>query len=127
MSHNDLERRAMVRRLALFILVACSSFGVGVILTKSIRFMNRPSSAVIPPAGKTTSSFESNGRQYHRGPAGLANRRSFITLNSSDGMSFTKWSVYCQSSHEAGMKLQKGIRGAVKIFSRESVYDERVT
>jgi hypothetical protein len=117
--------KAMVRRLSLFILVACSSFGVGVILTRSIRFVNKPSSAVIATVRQIPLSFEDNERQYHRGPAGLATRGSFITLNSSDGMSFTKWSVYCQSSDEATMKLQKGIRGATKIISREPVYDDK--
>lgn len=115
----------MMRRLAFFILVASSSFGVGVILTRSIRFLNKPSSAVIAPVGQIPSSFQNNRRQYHRGPAGLATRGSFITLNSSDGMNFTKWTVYCQSSNAAAKRLQKGIRGAVNIFSREPVYDDK--
>jgi hypothetical protein len=46
-------------------------------------------------------------------------------LNLSDGINFTKWTVYCQSPDEAARKLQKSIRGAVKILSREPTYDEK--
>ena len=63
-------------------------------------------------------------RKYERGPAGLATTGSFITLDSSDGMSFTKWSVYCSSPQGAKREFQKRLKKAVEILSREVVFDE---
>ena len=63
-------------------------------------------------------------RTYTRGPAGLATTGSFITLNSSDGMSFTKWSVYCRTPQLAKKELKKRLRKATEIVTREDVFDE---
>ncbi len=114
-----------MRRVAFFILVACSFFTVGVIAFLSWHFISGPSSATIPPASIISSVVGANNRRYERGPAGLATRGSFMTLNSSDGMSFTKWSVYCRSPRHAAIELRKRTRKAVEIFSREPVVDEK--
>jgi hypothetical protein len=63
-------------------------------------------------------------RTYERGPAGLAATGSFITLYSSDGMNFTKWSVYCDTPRRAKREFEKRLKKAVEIVSREPVLDE---
>ena len=64
-------------------------------------------------------------RIYERGLAGQATTGSFITLHSSDGMSFTKWSVYCETPRRAKREFQKRLKKAVELVSREPVLDEQ--
>ena|SRR5258706_6725483 len=62
---------------------------------------------------------EAPKRVYERGPAGLATTGSFITLFSSDGMSFTKWTVECRTPEGARKEMQKRLSNAVRVVSRE--------
>jgi hypothetical protein len=114
-----------MRRLTLRLIVALLAFIVGVAAV-SLWFVLRRSN----PEGnklKVTAPAQTPNKQartYTRGPAGLATTGSFITLNSSDGMSFTKWSVYCRTARLAQRELQKRLRKATEIVSREAVLDE---
>jgi hypothetical protein len=62
-------------------------------------------------------------RTYSRGLAGSSTVGSFITLNSSDGMSFTKWTLNFDSSARAQREMAKRLKDAVKIISREPLSD----
>jgi len=62
-------------------------------------------------------------RTYSRGLAGSSTAGSFITLNSSDGMSFTKWTLDFDSSAQAQGEMEKRLKDAVKIISREPLFD----
>jgi hypothetical protein len=48
---------------------------------------------------------------------------SFITLDSSDGMSFTKWSTYYRTPERSGLELQRKLHSALEIVSREPTLD----
>jgi hypothetical protein len=67
---------------------------------------------------------EASKRVYKRGPAGEATTGSFITLYSSDGMSFTKWTVECRTPEGARKEMQKRLSKAVRIVSREPLFDQ---
>jgi len=67
---------------------------------------------------------EAPKRVYERGPAGLATTGSFITLYSSDGMSFTKWTVECRTLEGARREMQKRLSKAVRVVSREPLFDQ---
>jgi len=62
-----------------------------------------------------------SSRTYGRGLAGQATAGSFITLNSSDGMNFTKWSVNCDSSEAAALELATRLKSAT-IITREDMF-----
>jgi len=66
---------------------------------------------------------ESPKRVYQRGPAGLATTGSFISLYSSDGMSFTKWTVECGTPEGARREMEKRLSKAVRVVSREPLFD----
>ena len=74
-------------------------------------------------AGQTSKS----GRKYSRGIAGEgaegARGASFITLNSSDGMEFTKWSTNYETPERASAELQRKLGKALEIVSREPTLD----
>lgn len=63
-------------------------------------------------------------RVYERGPAGETTTGSFITLYSSDGMSFTKWTVECRTPEGARKEMQKRLSKAVRVVSREPLFDQ---
>jgi len=63
-------------------------------------------------------------RKYARGPAGEATTGSFITLESSDGMTFTKWTVDCASVEAAKMEMTTRLKTAVRVVSEENVFDK---
>jgi hypothetical protein len=63
-------------------------------------------------------------RVYERGPAGVATTGSFITLDSSDGMSFIKWTVECRTPEGARKEMEKRLSKAVRIVSREPLLDQ---
>ena len=114
-----------MRRLAFRLSVALLTFTLGVTVA-SLWFVSRHRS---PVAGNVAVNSPSQApakqeRKYERGPAGEATTGSFITLYSSDGMSFTKWSVYCDSPQRAKREFQERLKKAVGIISRESVFDE---
>ncbi len=67
---------------------------------------------------------ETSKRVYKRGPAGEATTGSFITLYSSDGMSFTKWTVECRTPEGARKEMQKRLSKAVRIVSRGPLFDQ---
>ena len=110
-----------MRRLTLHFIIALLAFIIGVASVSLWFILRRPSpgAANIPvqlPAEPK--------RTYERGAAGESNRGSFITLISSDGMRFMKLSVYCYTSKRAGRELQKRLRKATEIVSRETVFNE---
>ena len=114
-----------MRRFKFFLLVACSSFAVGVMVSWSWHMLRggTSNSGADSAANEVRPSVGQNsGRTYTRGPAGLAVQGSFITLYSSDGMAFTKWTVDCRSAEDATHKLQQAIRSASRIVSREVTY-----
>lgn len=63
-------------------------------------------------------------RIYSRGLAGQTNAGSFITLNSSDGMSFTKWTLDFDSAAGAEQEMEQRLKGVVKIISREPLVND---
>jgi hypothetical protein len=69
-------------------------------------------------------SFEAPKRVYERGAAGLDTTGSFITLYSSDGMSFTKWTVECRTPEGARKEMQKRLSKTVRVVSREPLFDQ---
>jgi hypothetical protein len=114
-----------MRRLSLRLIVALLTFIIGVTVASLWFVLWRPSREantveVIAP----TQTPAKQERTYTRGPAGLATTGSFITLISSDGMRFTKWSVYCRTTQLAKRELQKRLRKASEITIREAVVDE---
>jgi len=68
-----------------------------------------------------------SGRTYTRGIAGEgaegARGASFITLVSSDGMNFTKWSTDYGTPERASSQLQLKLAKALEIVARESTKD----
>ena len=100
------------------ILVALSTFIAGTAASRIILDSKHPGFL-------GTATFEKHERKYSRGPAGEATTGSFITLSSSDGMSFTKWSVYCRSPEGAKNEMQKRLKDAVKIVSQEPRFDQK--
>ena len=110
-----------MRALFLRILVATLTFSIGVTSVFVQKFFASNSDrksivvALATPAQPQ--------RKYERGPAGSATYGSFITLNSSDGMNFTKWSVLCDSPEKAARELMKRIKGS-NIVTREDMLDE---
>ena len=114
-----------MRRLTIRLIVTSLTFIIGV-TAASLWFVLRRSHpeanklAVHAPAQPPNK----QERAYSRGPAGLATTGSFITLNSSDGMSFTKWSVNCRTPQLAKRELQKRLRKATEIISQEPVFGE---
>jgi|SRR6267142_2011650 len=63
-------------------------------------------------------------RRYTRGLAGEATTGSFITLESSDGMTFTKWTVDCPSAEAAQVEMKTRLKEATKIVGEENVFDK---
>jgi hypothetical protein len=114
-----------MRRFTLRFIIALLTFIIGVTAV-SLWFVLRHSSlgffnqAVNPPVQTLVKS----ERTYQRGAAGQSTEGSFITLISSHGMSFTKWTVYCRTPQLATKELQKRLNKATEIISREPVLDK---
>ena len=109
--------KLFMRSLTLRILVALSTFVVGIAAGSAWRALDSKHLPIFE-------AFEKQERKYTRGPAGEATTGSFITLYSSDGMSFTKWTVECGSPEGAKREMQKRLNKAVKIVSREPLFDQ---
>ena len=110
-----------MRKLIIRVLVALLTFEVG-ITAASLWYYTSSNSRFSKPVSRLFATTQE--RTYQRGPAGEATTGSFITLNSSDGMHFTKWSVYCRSAEGARRELEERTKAAVQIISRESVVDK---
>ena len=107
-----------MRTISFRILIAIVTFAIGVssvFLRHLIGRCSREITSIASPSKPP--------RTYGRGLSGSATNGSFITLNSSDGMNFTKWSVYCGSPERAERELAKRIEGG-KIVTREVVFGE---
>lgn len=114
-----------MKRLALYLLVSLVSFVIGVAASDGWRYLTKPAFPFDPiNIVVISSTAKSNQRQYQRGVAGLATRGSFITLNSADGLNFTKWTVYYDSPQLANKALEKRLKKAVRIISREVVFGD---
>jgi len=113
-----------MQRLTRRVLVVLFTLTIGVAIAAAWNFLRRPNSTAQAPTVGLALHSENNNRTYERGIAGSATTGSFITLISSDGMSFTKWSVYCRSPHRTEQELQKRIKKAVEIVSREPMFDD---
>ena len=118
-----------MKRLVLYLAVALVSFATGVTASYSWQYLTERSVSCDRPIPnvETTNILavtETNQRKYHRGVAGRAIRGSFITLNSTDGLGFTKWTVYFDSPQLANEALQKRLRKAVRIISREVTFGQ---
>ena len=114
-----------MRRLTLRLVVALLTFVIGVTAASLwFIFLRSTPMAVKLEVNSPPQAPAEPQRIYERGPAGEATTGSFITLSSSDGMNFTKWSVYCGTPQRAKRELQKRLKKAVEVVSREPVFDE---
>lgn len=117
-----------MKRLTLYFLVSLVSFVIGVAASFGWNYLKNPPGVYcsVTESARIPSTAESNQRKYIRSIAGLATRGSFITLNSSDGLNFTKWTVYYDSPQLANKALQKRLKQAVRIISREVTFGDGV-
>ncbi len=119
-----------MRRLTFRFLVGFLTFLVGISAASLWLVARYQSPVIIEPAKNVSVPVPAKReRTYERGIAGSAtvdNPRggSFTSFHSSDGMSFTKWSTDYGSLNHADKQLQKRLKRALEIVSREPVFDE---
>jgi len=115
-----------MRRWVLSIVFAALTLSIG-LLVGYWRGDNQPKSDRSGLDANVAPSVEQK-RSYERGPAGEGAQggrgASFMTLNSSDGMRFTKWTTDYDTAARATTEFQTRLKEAIEIISRESFYDE---
>lgn len=116
-----------MRRLTFRIVVTVLTFTIGVTSTSLWFLFSRPST--MKPQAEVSAPSQAPAKQertYSRGPAGMSTKGSFITLNSSDGMSFKKWTVDYESPERANREFRKRLKKAIEIMSREPVFSDNI-
>ena len=119
-----------MRRITFRLLVGLLAFIIGISAASLWLVARYTSPATARPANNIpVPASAKQERTYERGMAGSAtadNPRggSFTSFHSSDGMSFTKWSTDYGSQSRADKELEKRLKKALEVVSREPVFDE---
>lgn len=127
-----------MHRLALYVAVALISFATGTIASWGWNQLNEVGRTVIEPstsielvlAPPTPTVNKTGQREYYlSGLSGLSyGRGSFTTITSSDGMVFTKWSLYFPSPYSkaknANEALEQRLSKATGTISREVTFGD---
>lgn len=127
-----------MHRLALYIAVALVCFATGTIASWGWNQLNELGPGITQPATSIELVLTppdppivkpSQRVYYVGGISGLSHERgSFTTITSSDGMEFTKWSLYFPSPYSkaknANEALERRLRKAVGIIDREVTLSE---
>ncbi len=118
-----------MHRLTFRLTAALLTFIIGITAASLWFVFRRPSSPAAKPEVNSSVQLPAKSeRTYKRGMSGEgatgAPGASFITLESSDGMRFTKWSTDYESPKRANSELQRKLKKALGIVNREPAFDE---